>query len=60
MHTSVSKAAYDLTSRCLHVAQLEHSSSRDPKYDLVQAVIAKLTAKDTGRYLGTDGKDIDY
>ena len=27
---------------------------------LVQAVIAKLTAKDTGRYLGTDGKDIDY
>ena len=60
MHVSVSNAAYDLAFRCLHVAKLECYSSRDPMYALVQAVIAKLTAKDTGRFLGTDGKDIDY
>ena len=27
---------------------------------LAQAVIASLTAKDSGRFLGPDGKDIDY
>ena len=47
---------------CNYIAQLGCHPSQNQmcSQHLVQAVIAKLTTKDTGRFLGPDGQDIDY
>ena len=64
MHSSAPRTGYDKASE-LSVLQARSCCWNKTVMQmcakhLVQAVIAGLTAKDNGRCLGPDGKDIDY